>query len=78
MTAFPQARVSVWKKIGHHPQRERPSELARFIEAACGRARPSARGAASGCKPPRRRVPSAALTPQPLTAGGAAELPAVA
>jgi pimeloyl-ACP methyl ester carboxylesterase len=38
MTAFPQAQVSVWKKMDHHPQRERPSELARFIEAACGSA----------------------------------------
>jgi pimeloyl-ACP methyl ester carboxylesterase len=39
MTAFPQARVSVWKKMGHHPQHERPNELARFIKAACGPAR---------------------------------------
>ena len=78
MTAFPQAQVSVWKKMGHHPQRERPSELARFIQAACASALPSARGAASDCKPQRRRVPAAALTPQPLTAGGAGELPAVA
>ena len=38
MTAFPQAQVSVWKKMGPHPQRERPSELAQFIEAACGHA----------------------------------------
>jgi pimeloyl-ACP methyl ester carboxylesterase len=51
MTAFPQAQVSVWKKMGHHPQRERPSELARFIEAACGPIRASARGTASGSKP---------------------------
>lgn len=76
MTAFPQAQVSVWKKMGHHPQRERPSELARFIEAAC--AIPSARGAAPTSTPPRTRVPAAALTPQPLTAAGASELPAVA
>lgn len=44
MTAFPQAQVSVWKKMGHHPQRERPTELARFIEAACG---PSGRARAA-------------------------------
>ena len=41
MTAFPHARVSVcrrrWVTI---LQRERPSELAQFIEAACGSARP--------------------------------------
>src|ERR1035438_6043078 len=32
MTAFPQAQVSVWEKMGHHPQRERPSELARLLQ----------------------------------------------
>jgi pimeloyl-ACP methyl ester carboxylesterase len=37
--AFPQARVTVWEGMGHHPQAERPSELARFIEATCARAR---------------------------------------
>jgi pimeloyl-ACP methyl ester carboxylesterase len=47
MTAFPQAQVSVWKKMGHHPQSERPRELARFIEAACGLDRAGARSAAS-------------------------------
>ena len=78
MTAFPQAKVSVWKKMGHHPQRERPNELAQFIEAACSSARPTACAAASGRKPPRKHVPAATPTPQPLTAGGAGELPAVA
>jgi pimeloyl-ACP methyl ester carboxylesterase len=78
MTAFPQAEISVWKKMGHHPQHERPSELARFIEAACGRARASGRNAASGAKPPRRRAAAAALKPRPLTAGGPDQLPAVA
>ena len=77
MTAFPQAQVSVWKKMGHHPQRERPSELAQFIEAACGRSVASARGAASGAKPPRTRVLAVRSTPEPLAAGGG-ELPAVA
>ena len=56
MTAFPQAQLSVWKKMGHHPQRERPSELARFIEAACGHVLPSAHGAATSAKPRRGRV----------------------
>ena len=78
MTAFPQALVSVWKKMGHHPQRERPSELAGFIEAACTGARASGRGVASGSKPRRKRVAAAVLTPQPLTAGGAGAFPAVA
>ena len=76
MTAFPHAQVHVWKKMGHHPQRERPSELAQFIEAACTGAHASARGAALRSKPVRKRVPAAALTPQPLTAGGASGLPA--
>jgi pimeloyl-ACP methyl ester carboxylesterase len=78
MTAFPQAQVSVWKKMGHHPQRERPSELAQFIEAACGRDRASAHDAASRSKPRRKLVAVAALTPQPPTAGTTGELPAVA
>ena len=78
MTALPQAQVSVWKRMGHHPQRERPRELGQFIEAACGSACPSARGAASDSKQRRGRVPAAALRPQPLTAPGADELPAVA
>ncbi len=38
-SAFPEAQVVVWEHMGHHPQRERPVELARFVEAACGRAR---------------------------------------
>ncbi len=76
MTAFPHAQLSVWKKMGHHPQRERPSELGRFIEAAC--ALPSVRATASSSTPPRRRSPAPALTPQPLIAASASELPAVA
>ena len=78
MTAFPQAQVSVWKKMGHHAQRERPSELAQFIEAACRRDHASARDAASGSTPRRQLVAVAALTPRPPTAGTTGELPAVA
>ena len=78
MTAFPQAQVSVWEKMGHHPQRERPSELAQYIEAACHSDRANARDAASGSKPRRKLVAVAALTPQPPTAGTTGELPAVA
>jgi hypothetical protein len=69
MTAFPQAQLSVWKKMGHHPQRERPSELAQFIQAACTRAIPSAPGAATGSQPRHRRVFAARFTPPPLAAG---------
>jgi pimeloyl-ACP methyl ester carboxylesterase len=69
MTALPQAQVHVWKKMGHHPQRERPSELARFIEAACARARPSEREAATGPQPRSTRVLAVRFTPHPLAAG---------
>jgi pyruvate dehydrogenase E2 component (dihydrolipoamide acetyltransferase) len=31
-TALPQAHVEVWPRMGHHPQRERPAQLSRFIE----------------------------------------------
>jgi hypothetical protein len=78
MTAFPQAQVSVWKKMGHHPQRERPSELAQFIEAACRSDHASARDAASGPTPRRQLVAVGARTPRPPTAGATGELPAVA
>ena len=30
--ALPQAHVEVWPRMGHHPQRERPAQLSRFIE----------------------------------------------
>lgn len=33
--AFPQAVVSVWAGMGHHPQHERPEDLAAFVEACC-------------------------------------------
>lgn len=46
LTSFPQAEFKVWRKIGHHPQRECPSELAELIRAACTAARPSAAGVA--------------------------------
>jgi pimeloyl-ACP methyl ester carboxylesterase len=33
--AFPQAALSPWPRMGHHPQRERLTELAEFVETAC-------------------------------------------
>jgi pimeloyl-ACP methyl ester carboxylesterase len=78
VTAFPHAQVSVWKKMGHHPQYQRPSELAQFIEAACGRARPREGAAASGGKPPRGRMPPAARALERPTGDSSPELPAVA
>jgi pimeloyl-ACP methyl ester carboxylesterase len=38
-TAFPQAEISVWDGMGHHPQRERPEELLRFVENGATHAR---------------------------------------
>jgi pimeloyl-ACP methyl ester carboxylesterase len=37
--ALPQARIEVWRGMGHHPQRERPHELNAFIERQAWRAR---------------------------------------
>jgi pyruvate dehydrogenase E2 component (dihydrolipoamide acetyltransferase) len=37
-TALPQAHVEVWEGMGHHPQRERPRQLAQFIEQHAARA----------------------------------------
>jgi pyruvate dehydrogenase E2 component (dihydrolipoamide acetyltransferase) len=30
--ALPQVHLEVWPRMGHHPQRERPAQLSRFIE----------------------------------------------
>jgi hypothetical protein len=76
MTAFPHAQISVWKKMGHHPQRERPSELAQFVEAACSRPCPSEH--VTGRERQRKSVPAATVTPQLPTATDANEFPAVA
>lgn len=38
--ALPQAHVEVWPGMGHHPQRERPRQLVRFIEQHAARAAP--------------------------------------
>lgn len=67
MTAFPQAQVTVWNKLGHHPQRECPTELARFVQAACGRAGASQR--ATQRRPRGTRVLAVRSTPPALAAG---------
>ena len=74
MTAFPQAEVSVWKNMGHHPQRERPSELAQFVEAACCRSLPSEGATAQASGPTAAR---GVRTTQPLAAARG-DLPAIA
>jgi len=48
--ALPQAHVEVWEGMGHHPQRERPRQLAHFIEEHAARAAPAA-----GRRSPSRR-----------------------
>jgi pyruvate dehydrogenase E2 component (dihydrolipoamide acetyltransferase) len=37
--SLPHAHVEVWQGMGHHPQRERPAELAGFIERHAARGR---------------------------------------
>jgi pimeloyl-ACP methyl ester carboxylesterase len=37
--ALPQAHVEVWPGMGHHPQRERPAQLDRYIERSAARGR---------------------------------------
>jgi pimeloyl-ACP methyl ester carboxylesterase len=74
MAAFPQAHITVWKRMGHHPQRERPADLAQFIEAACTRC-PSERATRQQSR--RTHAPAVGSTPQPL-APGTGDLPAVA
>jgi pimeloyl-ACP methyl ester carboxylesterase len=37
--AFPQAKVDIWKGMAHHPQVERPRQLAQWMERSCARAR---------------------------------------
>ncbi len=41
LRAIPHAHVEVWDGMGHHPQRERPAELSRFIEHHASRGRSS-------------------------------------
>jgi pimeloyl-ACP methyl ester carboxylesterase len=33
--ALPQAEIQVWSGMGHHPQHERPADMAGLVEAAC-------------------------------------------
>ncbi len=40
--ALPQAHVEIWDRMGHHPQRERPQDLSRFIERHAVRGRDAA------------------------------------
>ena len=44
-TALPQVHLEVWPRMGHHPQRERPGQLSRFIEHHAAEAKKPARRA---------------------------------
>lgn len=60
--AFPQAEVTEWDGMGHHPQRERSAELCSLIEAAC--CAPYTRGEQVAIAPARaagRRATAVAL-----------------
>jgi pimeloyl-ACP methyl ester carboxylesterase len=60
--ASPHAHIEIWPGMGHHPERERPQELSRFIERHAARARRRARRA-----PRRLRQPPARLAPPGAT-----------
>ncbi len=63
--ALPQARITIRDGMGHHPQRECPDVLARFVERALIRAEgPSMEGAGAVA---RRRRPRPAVTGRPAT-----------
>jgi pimeloyl-ACP methyl ester carboxylesterase len=53
--ALPQTHLEIWPRMGHHPQRERPAQLARFIELHAAReSAPSKRAAATRRSSARR------------------------
>jgi pimeloyl-ACP methyl ester carboxylesterase len=63
-TAFPQAEITVWDGMGHHPQRERSEELARFVEHGAYQARRARRENVHVLRPgrlPAKRFARAAL-----------------
>lgn len=65
--AFPQAELTFWRAMGHHPQRERSAQLNELVEAACMRA--NAAPAAESIRFERRQ---ATWTARPATAAVAA------
>jgi pimeloyl-ACP methyl ester carboxylesterase len=44
LTAFPQAHITVWEGMGHHPQRERAADLSDFVERSAAGAGGPRRG----------------------------------
>ncbi len=66
--AAPHAHVEIWPGMGHHPERERPRELSRFIERHAARARRVARRRAVRPRPVVAAVPAAPPVLAPRTA----------
>jgi pimeloyl-ACP methyl ester carboxylesterase len=54
-TALPQAEIMIWDGMGHHPQRERPADLARFVEHGAAQARRARRQNVHVLRPPSQR-----------------------
>lgn len=70
--ALPHARVQVWAGMGHHPQRERPRELAELVAAAYEGRIPDSHGARTAGRPHRNRrrarhAPAGPLTVRPIS-----------
>jgi pimeloyl-ACP methyl ester carboxylesterase len=51
--ALPQTHLEIWPRMGHHPQRERPAQLSRFIERHAAET-PKPRRAATRTRSARR------------------------
>jgi len=52
-SALPQTHLEIWPRMGHHPQRERPAQLSRFIERHAAET-PKRRRAATRTRSARR------------------------
>jgi pimeloyl-ACP methyl ester carboxylesterase len=60
----PHAHIEIWRGMGHHPERERPQELSRFIERHAARGRRRASRARRALRLPRAPgAPPAAMRP---------------
>lgn len=63
-TAFPQAEIMIWAGMGHHPQRERPEDLSRFVESGAAQARRARRQNVHVLRPARLRPEMPFAEPQ--------------
>jgi len=68
LRAAPHAHVEIWPGMGHHPERERPRELSRFIERHAARGRRRASRARRPLRLPPRAAGPAATRPAPARA----------